>query len=117
MVDIENALEETCLKREAMYSEKMTLENIQAIMMNFGKLYDVMDDIEKKSMVSYFIKEIQIYPNDESKQILKSIEFNFPVYKNGKEVRKLLLSWLEKSLTHISTLTELSQVLLIQLSR
>ena len=90
MVDIENALEETRLKREAMYSEKMTLENIQAIMMNFGKLYDVMDDIEKKSLVSYLIKEIQIYPNDESKQRLKSIEFNFPVYKDGKEVRKLL---------------------------
>ena len=36
------------------------------------------------------IKEIQIYPNGESEQPLKSIEFNFPIYRDGQEVRRLL---------------------------
>ena len=36
------------------------------------------------------IKEIQIYPNEESEQPLKSIEFNFPIYRDGQEVRRLL---------------------------
>ena len=49
-----------------------------------------MSDEEKKSVISYLIKEIQIYPNGESEMPLKSIEFNFPIYRDGKEVRKVL---------------------------
>ena len=59
-------------------------------MLNFGKLYDIISDEEKKSLITYLIKEIQIYPNGESEQPLKSIEFNFPIYRNGQEVRRLL---------------------------
>ena len=59
-------------------------------MKNFGKLYAIMSDEEKKSVISYLIKEIQIYPNGESEMPLKSIEFNFPIYRDGKEVRKVL---------------------------
>ncbi len=47
-------------------------------------------DEEKKSLITYLIKEIQIYPNGESEMSLKSIEFNFPIYIDGKEVRKVL---------------------------
>ena len=49
-----------------------------------------MSDEEKKSLITYLIKEIQIYPSGESKMPLKSIEFNFPIYIDGKEVRKVL---------------------------
>lgn len=38
----------------------------------------------------YLIKEIQIYPNGESEMPLRSIEFNFPIYRDGQEVRRLL---------------------------
>jgi site-specific DNA recombinase len=70
--------------------EAITLENVYKIMKNFGKLYAIMSDEEKKSVISYLIKEIQIYPNGESEMPLKSIEFNFPIYRDGKEVRKVL---------------------------
>ena len=43
-----------------------------------------------ESAVMTAIKEIQIYPNGESEQLLKSIEFNFPIYRDGQEVRRLL---------------------------
>ena len=59
-------------------------------MLNFGKLYDIISDEEKKSLITYLIKEIQIYPNGESEKPLKSIEFNFPIYRDGQEVRRLL---------------------------
>ena len=59
-------------------------------MLNFGKLYDIISDEEKKSLITYLIKEIQIYPNGESDMPLKSIEFNFPIYRDGQEVRRLL---------------------------
>ena len=59
-------------------------------MLNFGKLYDIISDEEKKSIITYLIKEIQIYPHGESEMPLKSIEFNFPIYRDGQEVRRLL---------------------------
>ena len=59
-------------------------------MLNFGKLYDIISDEEKKNLITYLIKEIQIYPNGESEMPLKSIEFNFPIYRDGQEVRRLL---------------------------
>ena len=59
-------------------------------MLNFGKLYDIISDEEKKNLITYLIKEIQIYPNGESEMPLRSIEFNFPIYRDGQEVRRLL---------------------------
>ena len=70
--------------------ETITLDNIYKLMLNFGKLYDIISDEEKKNLITYLIKEIQIYPNGESEQPLKSIEFNFPIYRDGQEVRRLL---------------------------
>ena len=85
--------------------ETITLDNIYKLMLNFGKLYDIISDEEKKSLITYLIKEIQIYPNGESEMPLKSIEFNFPIYRDGQEVRRLL--W-EKGNT-VETVVLLSQ--------
>lgn len=70
--------------------EAITLDNVYKIMQNFGKLYAIMSEGEKKSLITYLIKEIQIYPNDESEMPLKSIEFNFSIYIDDREVRKIL---------------------------
>ena len=48
-----------------------------------------MNDSERKSIVSYLIKDIQIYKRGESENILKSIEFKFPVYHDGKEIQSM----------------------------
>ena len=69
-------------------------------------LYAIMSDEEKKSLITYLIKEIQIYPNGESEMPLKSIEFNFPIYIDGKEVRKVL--W--ESGNTVETVVFLSQL-------
>ena len=42
--------------------ETITLDNIYKLMLNFGKLYDIISDEEKKSLITYLIKEIQICP-------------------------------------------------------
>ena len=78
------------LRKSSIEMETITLDNIYKLMLNFGKLYDIISDEEKKSLITYLIKEIQIYPNGESEQPLKSIEFNFPIYRDGQEVRRLL---------------------------
>ena len=90
IVELEERIEDAKLRKSSIEMETITLDNIYKLMLNFGKLYDIISDEEKKSLVSYLIKEIQIYPNGTSDRILKSIEFNFPIYRDGREIRKLL---------------------------
>ena len=105
IVELEERIEDAKLRRSSIEMEAITLDNIYKIMLNFGKLYDRISDEEKKSIITYLIKEIQIYPNGESEMPLRSIEFNFPIYRNGREIRRLL--W-EKGNT-VETVVLLSQ--------
>lgn len=106
IVELEERIEDAKLRKSSIEMETITLDNIYKLMLNFGKLYDIISDEEKKSLITYLIKEIQIYPNGESEQPLKSIEFNFPIYRDGQEVRRLL--W-EKGNT-VETVTLLNQI-------
>ena len=90
IVELEERIEDAKLRRSSIEMEAITLDNIYKLMLNFGKLYDIISDEEKKSLITYLIKEIQIYPNGESEMPLRSIEFNFPIYRDGQEVRRLL---------------------------
>ena len=94
------------LRRSSIEMEAITLDNIYKLMLNFGKLYDIISDEEKKSLITYLIKEVQIYPNGESEMPLKSIEFNFPIYRDGQEVRRLL--WEKGNI--VETVVLMSQV-------
>ena len=51
---------------------------------------DIIGENEKKNLLCYLIKEVQLNPHWENKSPLKSIEFNFPIYRNGEEVKQLL---------------------------
>ena len=77
--------------KKSVETEILTMESIYKILQNFGELYDRITDEERKQLISHLIKEIQIYPEGESKYPLKSIKFNFPVNKEGKEVREVFL--------------------------
>ena len=89
--ELEEKIQDAYLRKEAIENEKVTLENIYKILKNFGLLYDKMNDEEKRDLIASLIKEVQIHPVGESDVPLKSIEFNFPFFQNGKEVNRLLL--------------------------
>jgi len=59
-------------------------------MQNFGELYAIMSDEEKKSLIVCLIKEIQVYPDGGPEMPLNLAEFNFWIYIDGMEVRKVL---------------------------
>lgn len=90
IAELEGWIKDAKIRRDSMEAEAATLDNIYKIMQNFNEVYDMMNDEERKNLISYLIKEIQIYPEGESKARLKSIEFNFPIYRDGGAVRKLL---------------------------
>ena len=68
MVELEEKIEDGKLRRRSV-----------------ERVYDRINDEERKALVSSLIKEIQIYPRGETEVPLKSISFNFPVYKDGQE--------------------------------
>ena len=99
IVELEEKIEDVLLRRKAVEQDAITLENIYTLLANFDKVYDKISDEEKKSLISSLIKEIEIFPCDEAELPLKSILFNFPVYKDGEDACDFL--W-DKS-THVST--------------
>lgn len=91
------------MRKKSVEAETLTMENIYKILQRFGDLYDLITEEERKQLISHLIQEIQIYPEGESECPLKSIKFNFPVYKDGKEVREVFL----KSEHNVETLVTL----------
>lgn len=106
MVELEEKIEDAKLKRRSVEMNAITLDNVYRLMINFEKMYDRINDEERKALVSSLIKEIQIYPRDETEVPLKSIFFNFPVFKDGEEVQELL--W-DKD-THVETVALMARV-------
>lgn len=90
IVELEEKIEDAKLRRQSVEREAITLDNVYKLMINFEKVYDKINDEERKALVSSLIKEIQRYPRDETEVPLKFISFNFPVYKDGQEVQGLL---------------------------
>ncbi len=99
IVELEEKIEDVLLRRKAVEQDAITLENIYTLLANFDKVYDKISDEEKKSLISSLIKEVEIFPCEEAELPLKSILFNFPVYKDGEDACDFL--W-DKS-THVST--------------
>ena len=82
--EIEEAIEDALLRKKAFEEEKMTLEKIREILVTFDKVYDIMDESEKKDVLAGLVKEVHINANDTgAKTLLRKIIFNFPVYYNG----------------------------------
>ncbi len=91
MAELEENIADAELRKAAMEEDAITLDNIYKLLLSFDEIYDIMSEKEKKDLISYLIKEVQIYPNDEQVIMpLKSITLNFPIYIDNKEVNKLL---------------------------
>ena len=89
--ELEECIKDASLRRAAMEEEVLTLDNVYKLLLSFDKIYDIMSDKEKKDLISYLIKDIQIYSNEEQVEMpLKSITLNFPIYSDSGEVNKLL---------------------------
>lgn len=104
IAEIEEKVEDAKLRRKSVEAEFITMENIYKILQHFGELYDIISDEEKKELIATLVKEIQIYPEGESDTPLKSMKFNFPVYKDGQEVNEIFLD----KQTNVETLVVLS---------
>ncbi len=96
--ELEDKIEESRAKRKSIEMSAITIDNVYKVLLNFDRVYDRLNDEEKRTMIQGFIKEIQIYPKEEQdkhEHPIKNITFNFPVYVNGESVDKI--SWENES--------------------
>jgi len=90
IIELEERIEDAELRKKSANQQAITLENIYKIMMNFECVYNIMNEEEKRDVITSLIKEIHIYKKDESEWPLKRIRLNFPIYKEGEEVTDIL---------------------------
>ena len=60
-----------------------SVRELEKILSGFSRLYDRMDDGERRTMFRNLIEAIEIHPEPEGGKILKRIRFSFPVGSGG----------------------------------
>ena len=82
--ELEEQLLSARAKKGAIEAEKVTTENIYRVLRSFNKLYDVMDEEERRKLMEALIAEIQIHEDKkENGQWLKSIRFRLPIVEES----------------------------------
>ena len=80
IADFETRLKEAIMKKNSIQAEKITGENVYKILLCFEKLYDKMNEKEKRELMELLINEIHIFEEEkENGQWLKSINFRLPL--------------------------------------
>ncbi len=81
--ELESSLIDAKAKKQTIEAEKLTGDNIYKVLIYFDKLYKVMNDVERRQLISALISEIQVYEEKQSNgQWLKSITFKLPIIEN-----------------------------------
>ena len=106
IAEIEEKIEDARYRKYAIEEKSLTFENIYQILVHFAKIYDKINDEDRKELLAELIKEIHIYPEGESDYPLKSIKFAFPILMNGEEADEIFLN----KQSNVETLTVLKRV-------
>lgn len=78
--ELEEQLLSARAKKSTIEAEKVTTENIYRVLRSFNKLYDVMDEEERRKLMEALIAEIQVHEDKkENGQWLKFIKFKLPI--------------------------------------
>ena len=78
--DVESLLIKARAKKQSIEAEKLTGDNIYKVLIYFEKLYERMDEKERRQLMEALISEIQIYEDRQPNgQWLKSIKFKLPI--------------------------------------
>ncbi len=83
----ESKLIEARAKKQSIEAEKLTGDNIYKVLINFEKLYQVTNDVERRQLMEALIDEIQIYEERQPNgQWLKSIKFKLPIISEDMSI-------------------------------
>ena len=78
--DMEKSIAVCRDRKKAIEAEKLTGDNVYKVLIYFDKLYAVMEEADKRDLLSALIDEIQVYEEEQANgQWLKSIGFKLPI--------------------------------------
>lgn len=84
IAEVKVALESVQMQISGIREQKISQQRVLEFLELFDIMYEEFTEAEKKEFFNSFIKRIDIYPQPlENGQILKSIQFRFPVYYQG----------------------------------
>lgn len=85
--DTESKLEECKDRKKSIEAEKLTGDNVYKILIYFDRLYDKMEDADKRALLSALVEEIQVFEEaQDNGQWLKSIKFKLPIIDKDMEL-------------------------------
>lgn len=87
IAESEEALNLIEVQIDGINKNKITQERVYEFLKMFDIIYNEFTELEKKEFFLSFVKKIEIYPEKrEDGQILKSIQFRFPIHYHGVDI-------------------------------
>ena len=91
IAEADEALKLIEVQIDGINKNKITQERVYEFLEMFDIIYDKFTELEKKEVFLSFIKKIEIYPEKrEDGQILKSIQFRFPIHYQGVDIDTII---------------------------
>ena len=85
--EYEMLLQSARTKKSTIETERITGQNIYRILVYFDKLYEAMDEVDRRRLMESLIEEIHVYPEKQPNgQWLKSIQFKLPIIEEDFEM-------------------------------
>ena len=85
--ETENALVEAKAKKRSILAEKVCGDNIYKALIFFDKMYEPMNEAERREFLTQFIEKVEIYEEEQANgQWLKSIEFKLPIISKDMKI-------------------------------
>lgn len=65
-------------------------KKIYSLICQFDELYDIINEEEKKSLLSLLVNKVEIYSEENPQYPIKSIEFSFAITRDGETLKNFL---------------------------
>ena len=84
---LEESLEEVTAMIDKINNRQVTKDGVFKFLMEFGRIYNKLPEINKKELANKFIEKIEIFPEEqEDGSVIKSVTFRFPLKSNGDKI-------------------------------
>ena len=84
---LEESLEEVTAMIDKINNQQVTKDGVFKFLMEFGRIYNKLPEINKKELANKFIEKIEIFPEEqEDGSVIKSVTFRFPLINNDDRI-------------------------------
>lgn len=109
-------------KKEAAQQDVLTKENVFKMLLVFDKIFDKMNDVDKRKLIESMIAEVHLHPKEtweEGKNPIKEIKYAFPVSKEVMDALRenvasvetvCLLSKLHEAKHHVNVRLDMDEL-------